>query len=499
MEAGKAVSFALLVLGIGGIAFKPPDDFRTGLAIWRKPGATPDHAACATCHSPDGIELAAYNFDDADIRRRARVHLDESDTDAIVAFVHSIRARYNFAKLLDPNRDRPLQPAGAVLQGLTPEARDEAFGQELTKLLPSLFNRPILTEDQAKASAHQVLALDLSKVQLGIPLNRLSEDIAHGNEHASIAQWLPEVAPTVPLEHLADWYEAEDEYLADPTDERMRDLVALHKKLMGPPRALAMTVMAQIKYNALLVLQHRLRTGTCAPAGATYMAQDMVGPGMNNAENSFWDLGFFINDLHNRNAAGNGFTDDLIVKKRADYDLSHQLSDLRVAWIWLGWLSDQGMRRTLGDRGTRFGRWLSQSLWDDGPYAIHNVFAETRRQLVASFDKASWDIAPERQHLFWDYPGIRIGQRFIVQAPAAGLHRSLYMNFTANCMRMNLLLLKSELERTHTVWIRQNSRVNMEQITAFVEMADPAHKSQAEQLKAALLTLIASANEIPSE
>src|SRR5579871_1569443 len=106
-------------------------DYREGLAIWRKPGKTPDHAACASCHGPDGLEIAAYNFDDANIRRRAAIHISPEDADKVVAMIHAEREMLGLKILLDPMKDRPFQPGGEVLPGATPEERDNALGVEL--------------------------------------------------------------------------------------------------------------------------------------------------------------------------------------------------------------------------------------------------------------------------------------------------------------------------------------------------------------------------------
>src|SRR5579862_1231443 len=104
-------------------------DYVEGLAVWR----TPDHneLACAFCHSPDGIEIASYNFGDEDIHRRAVPHLGNAGADKIVSFMHAVRRKYHITKLLDPMLNRPLQPGGEALPGKTSAARDLAFAREL--------------------------------------------------------------------------------------------------------------------------------------------------------------------------------------------------------------------------------------------------------------------------------------------------------------------------------------------------------------------------------
>ena len=126
----KLLVSALVVLPWCGLVIQPqartsrptdPVDVRIarGLVAWRKPGAINYKAACANCHGPDGYELAMYNFDDTDLRRRAKPHLSASDAEDIVTLVHAVREKYGIKKLLDPMKDRPFQPGGEVLPGAT--------------------------------------------------------------------------------------------------------------------------------------------------------------------------------------------------------------------------------------------------------------------------------------------------------------------------------------------------------------------------------------------
>ena len=74
------------------------------LSVWRK--LDQDGRACASCHSPDGIELAAFRFTDKDVLRRAAKHLPEIDQQAIL--LQLVQSRKAFVKpvTFDPMADR---------------------------------------------------------------------------------------------------------------------------------------------------------------------------------------------------------------------------------------------------------------------------------------------------------------------------------------------------------------------------------------------------------
>lgn len=481
--------------GAGGHRPGPPPNtagaYDRGLELWRKPGRIDGGAACANCHGPDGLEIASYKFDDPDIIRRAEVHLSEDDSRGIVDFIHAVRQRYGITKPLDPMSDRPFQPGGMVLLGSTADARDTAFGHELEEKVPILFAGRIENLGEAKAASDALLKLDPWTLPIGVPFNRLSEDVAHGIEHASIAQWLPERPPSIDHTELPGWFAAEDEYLASPSIPSLRKLIALHEKLTSAPDVPGITEISNYKYRALLLLDYRLRTKNISGPEPSE-APEITVPGQPNPA---WQVGDIARDLEMQNPQTLGFDADLDEKKEGGPKLRDQLSDLSLAWFWMGWLFDQGMYRSRAGKVAIRGDWLARALWLYGPYPIHNIYSTTRRQLVASFDRNAWIGPPERQHLSWDYAAIRIGHRYTLQIPTQPEQRQLYLTFTANCFRMNLLLLRDELQRTHSVWMRVNSEQNVKDLTDFIEMADPTAKAETDRLKNELLTLIDRAQE----
>ena len=461
-----------------------------GLAIWRKPGAIQGHAACATCHSPDGIEIAAYNFSDGDIKRRAIPHLNAGDADILVDYVHALREKFGFSKLRDPKNDRPLQPGGEVLPGKTVAERDIAFGKELTQQLPILFGSPITRFEQARGAEAELINLDLSQLKIGIPLNRLSEDIAHGKDHASIAEWLPEFPPLIPEAAQSKWYEMQDRYLSDPSMPNLQEMLREQAQVINTTRMSYLEAIAPVKHRALLVWQDRLRHHT--ENDPNPLAQDMSTPG---SFNTLWAVGDFARAMVNQSADTIGMDADLKSKKMGAIPLGDQLHQLRVAWMWIGWMSDQGLFRTSRRDETRLGLWLSQSLIDDGPYPIHNVFAAARRQAVISNNLDSWGETLVRRRRIWDFASIRpfkIPDGPLQTNPA---YLRLYKKFLANCYRMNLLLLKHDIETSGKVWIKISARSNADALAQAIKLYEPDQAKAVDQLQIELDKLIDGATE----
>ncbi len=417
--------------------------------------------------------------------------MGEADAEKIVAYVHALRQKLGITKLRDPNEDRPLQPGGEVLPGATAADRDLAFGQELQPLLPTLFGPRIETLEQAQKAEQEVLKLDPVNLKVGIPLNRLSEDYFHGKEHSSIAQWLPEVPPAIPAENLDKWYQAEDAYLANPTPEALANLIQLHRQYFSTARSLGLAAMSAFKFRAMLVLQDRMRRHTEGVPGAE--SQDMLAT---NNFNAVWEVGETARDFKGKGLMLMGMQPDEQLKKLIGPPLEQQLGEMRAGWFWAGWLSDQGLFRTSNDVKTRLGMWFSQSMSQDGPYPIHDVYAATRQQAVLSNIADAWtqNESVER-HRIWDYAGLRSFGEYFTDIPKDEPNKSLYLKFTTNCFRMNLLLERQELKQTNVVWIRRNTESNAKQLADFVEQEDPNDKASVDQVLAEIDKLADAAKE----
>ena len=408
----------------------------------------------------------------------------------LIAYIHALRAKLGLHALRDPNRDRPLQPGGSCLPGADPSARDLAFGRELQERLPQLFGSAIETTDQAKAAERELLQIKPISLRIGIPLNRLSEDVAHGNEHSSIAQWLPEVPPQIAAGELKGWYAAEDRYLKTPTQGELHRLLLLHGQLVNTSRMLGLSAISTLKFRGLLVLQDRVRNRT--EKDAENVSGDVRAYGNYNP---IWEVGEFARQMMDRSPGALGMDQATQMKKLAGPSMSAQLHLLRVSWFWAGWLSDQGLFKTSHDDKTRLGMWFSESLSQDGPYPIHNVFANARRQAVVSNELASWGEPLARRRRIWDFAGLRAFQAYLRDIPTEPKYRQLYVTFTANCFRMSLLLLKDDVARTKEVWVKRNTKANAAELLTFIKGQDPEHAASAEKLEHELFLLVDGAKE----
>lgn len=460
-----------------------------GLRVWRKPGAIDNGAACATCHSPDGIELAVYKFDDKDIIRRASPHLGVEDSQLLVDYIHALREKFHITKLRDPMEDRPLQPGGSVLPGMTPAERDYAFGKELADRLPLLFGPTIETIEQAKAAEHQLLDLDPVNLKIGIPFNRISEDIVHGKEHASIADWLPDVPPIIPQPDLASWYETEDRYLESPTATALKELLQRHQKLVDPSRTSMFGAISFAKYRALLILQDRIRHD--AEQTPLFESTEVTSLGMN----PIWEVAQLAREAAKATADTIGMGPDIAAKKDAGTSLGDQLRDMRLSWSWAGWLSDQSQMLASYDSGTRLGLWLSTSLSVDGPYPIHNIYANARRQAIASNRIDARFLAWARDVRIWDFAGIRAPKILERDIPVESGHRALYAKFATNCILMNLLLLKQDIAKTKDVYSKKSEEARVLALSNFVTESAPNSAHMAKKIAAELIVEINSAHE----
>src|ERR1019366_7258348 len=152
------------------------------------------------------------------------------------------------------------------------------------------------------------------------------------------------------------------------------------------------------KFRGLLVLQDRMRNRT--EKDAENVSGDVRAYGNYNP---IWDVGEFARQMMDRSPGALGMDQATQMMKLAGPSLSAQLHLLRVSWFWAGWLSDQGLFKTSHDDKTRLGMWFSESLSQDGPYPIHNVFANARRQAVISNELASWGEPLARRRRIWDF------------------------------------------------------------------------------------------------
>ena len=468
----KHLGFALLILPLVGFEAPIPDkssgkQVTTAISLnaWRK--LDTKGQACSSCHSPDGLELAVYNFSDSDILRRAQNHLPDADAEQILVQIHELRKAFHIEAELDPMKDRPLQPGGEVLDGATPMVRDKRFSENLRDQLPTLFGPPIRSLDEAAKARDEVLGINLTQLKIGIPFNRLSEDVAHGSEHASIATWISDVKLERDVPH-----ELEDVYIADPSAKNYQAIESFLTNPDNRPSSPAQAIGLN-KKRSLLYFQHVMRMKL------TGKKLDIQPARLN----PMWDLGERARLDGHLSMDRLGLPDDVAAKKKAGPSYFDQLHDLRLPWYWLGWMFDPSLERISGLGESIRGDYFSRYLTTDGPYPMHSAFMITRKIVEESFAPSAWTVQVP-QHLKIYYSTFTDDNGFNTMLPTDPEHRQLFENFAKNSFRMNLYLELAELKKTNTIYQRP---MLIQQIRRMkVVFTDPEDQALADQVLSAI-------------
>lgn len=479
-------AFPLAVLGLGAIGASGVSDvYDQGIELWRTPDS--QGRACASCHSSDGIELAAYGYDGATLVRRATPHLGAANAKKLSDYILALRAKLHLKGTLDPMRDRPMQPGGVVLPGASALDRDRAFALRLKDSLPLLEGARIQTQNQAKAALAQVLALDVTKLRIGIDMNRLSEDKFHGNEHASLAHWIPDEAP---LPYSADLEKAQERYLEQPTEERLGDLDSIYARAWKKDLTTAQELALE-KARSLLRLQHLLRTGN-----VVCVRQQIPDPRF-APSNPFWQIGDIARLYSNSQFETFALSPDVLANKSLGPSLKEQMRDMRLPWLWLGWTVDPGLQRTSYDRRVRFADWFSEFVFKDGPYPAHAALMLTKKVATEGYDKSSWaSVTP--QHLVINFSWILREDNWKLYVPKDPQYRVAASRFLANSFRMFALLQTEELKRTGKTYFRDPLIQQLTAMRDVVTHLEPASARQDTQLFNSTIRKVLEAQFVPT-
>ena len=114
---------------------------------------------------------------------------------------------------------------------------------------------------------------------------------------------------------------------------------------------------------------------------------------------------------------------------------------------------------------------------------------------MISNDLPSWGEPLARRRRIWDFAGLRSFQQYLKDIPSEPKYRQLYVTFTANCFRMNLLLLKDDIARTNEVWVKRNTKANVSELMTFIKREDAEDATSAEGLEQELFRLTDRARE----
>ena len=189
---------------------------------------------------------------------------------------------------------------GATLSadpGAHDEARDRAFGQHLqndVKLLLLGDARITKPRAQAKAAQDQLLTMDLRKLQVGVPIERWTEDAFNGPDSDVATEWIPMLARHPAPSSPAGVYALVDAYLADPSETNLwRFYDAVPAMTVGDPDDLAARWSLR-KYLAVQIASHMLLNRTLDLPNL-YVGAPSSDPQAQRltaiAHNPFWSVG----------------------------------------------------------------------------------------------------------------------------------------------------------------------------------------------------------------
>lgn len=463
-----------------------------GLKAWRTAGGK-FNAACSSCHAPDGFDLAQFAFSDQTIERRALSHVGKADAAKIVAMVHAVRRKYGISHPFDPATVRPLQPGGEVLPGATSAERDLAFGKSLAVPLPSLMVGRISNLAAAQKARDELLTVDPRQLKIGIPLNRWSEDLFHGDEHGTVADWMTDLPCAPVAAKQNEWFALVDQYIAQPTDEHLWNLykaVPDHTQpFVGMPFA---TEFSYRKYTSMLIGQHLLRKQ------ALGLNQELGDLPAGELPNPFWQLGEYAVLNEGLDSETQGMPEEVRPTISPSLPFPAQMRQIKAPWLWLGWLQDQGLQRTPGDTNTRNGRYFTLALYTDGDYALHDTFMITRKQLVQSYDKTALPAGQPQPYVF-DFSELIAHRNAIRYEPQDPERQAMFRTMTGNALRMAMFLLIDESKRSGIVASKAVDEFQLEAAREYLIYSDPQHKTENNALVDRALDAIYAAKDLSAK
>lgn len=466
-------------------------ELRAQLASWRT--ADRSGMACAHCHAPDAMDLALFDFPDADIRRRASFHVGVEDAENIVGLVRAVRAAHGIVPR-DRVNDRPFQPGGRVLPGATHMERDWAFGQTLVAKLPTLATGRVETVEQALRARDEVLRFDVRNEPVGVPFPRWSEDGFHGRERGTVNDWLPEVPP-VPVDAAAaaELFTLHDAYIEQPTAQRLWAIQAFSEARTRPGTFAGAAVpgeraaqFGRLKHGSMLMAQHLLRMEQAGVPIRTALGEPVVMSPDYRSTNFIFSVGSMANQ-------GQPTMEDFPAPIVQALDPTRTASatsfrdmftrEVLVPWWVIGFVLEPG-QQSVANWGEYFPQSLVGHRGSRAPYLMHHAFIFTAMQLHRTYTPvmtrngrrtspsllATW---------FTGAPPGFTSTRDGVWANDE--HRRLFERFAANTTRMQLLLVNHEADQACAAGARYSSNTNgadmdlrVETWVAGMQAIDPA-------------------------
>ena len=477
------------------------DRFERGMAAWRKPDEIFAGASCANCHSPDGFDLAYFDFSRDDIIRRTAPHLPSyEDQVAIADLIEFVREKYEITEPKDARTFRPFQPgSGEVLPGANRYERDEAFGAQFRNGNYRFADIPVLSLAEAKTQRDEWLAIDVRDIDLGIAFPYWSMDRTIGHRGLSHNEWLPSLPRLPKAENLEEWNALQDAYIENPTEE---NFLAYYDRidddyfeLLNRPRGTkidkrvfteqpiqsAAASGAKDRFKATQFATHLLRqeyieggkdrrsgpiTGLERTMQTNIRQQGALG-------NPVWAVG-----RHYRIFKENAFDfpeeapfppglNDIPASAR------DHANEIKLAWFMMGWTFDPGLVNTCCGGPGRTGEYFFTALAvprEIGPlidnydrrvsYPLHSQFVFTKTFVTKNYDPYAAVCTPKGcpdEVEFGMHTIAFLYHNFRNTIPTVNQsQREMYVSYTLNTMRMILYLAEEAIDTGKPIHRRFN-------------------------------------------
>jgi hypothetical protein len=231
-------------------------------------------------------------------------------------------------------------------------ARDAAFARSLKEEVGlRLLGDPIRTVEQAHAAEAQLMGLDLTRLRVGIPIERWTEDGFHGAASNVATEWIPMLARRPAPGQEGGFEGLAEAYRRDPSDAnlwRLYDSIEALTVADGPSLAARWSLR---KYQAVQVashmLLHRSRKVPDPFAGAGVVDDPAARRGLAIAHNPFWRVGDAIrqNPLNcNQPDPCTTFPPTLdVTVAPGDEARERQSYEDKLSWFWLGFTLDPAL------------------------------------------------------------------------------------------------------------------------------------------------------------
>lgn len=461
------------------------DVYQDGLAVWRKPDQF--GAACMNCHGPDMFELAYIGFEDDNIIRRALTHVSQEEAETLVAAVHHIRDVYGITPK-DQFAFRPFQPGSGVplAEGASWPEKDAAFAEYLKSIDFPLIDPDVVidTVPEAWEALHALHAIDPRTLDIGIPLNRWSEDIHHGNEHGTTADWvsdLPAFAADTGTE--IELIGLMDAYLQDPSLETLFAYYDVADEGVQTFDEFSSGFLSKQKYLSMQIATHMFRRDAVGTGGfeaqermafdvpelPQYYETDRVF--LNRIPNPSWEVGDRTRSRKGTRHVGEEFVDYkypffVMNGLRPDWAERDHTDAMRVPWFFVGYTFNPTLERISGSNSTKSGEYFSHFGMEDynSDVPLHvsvymsmmriNKLLEERAvgktSHVGNVDTRPWHgLMSNFTRKIQNY---QPGRRYGVDNQNNGLpefyddaHEEAFEHFTANVHRMFLLIMQDRV------------------------------------------------------